>query len=760
MIRYVLKINLILLAFLICIYDSATSQILNVEGYVYEQSLNNKTPLPLPGATVTWNGTNKGTITDSKGYFSVTQPSTLPATLVFSYVGFQSDTIEIIKSGSIKITLKSSNELSAVNIEGRQESTLMSTIKPINSELIGKKELLKAACCNLSESFETNASVNVSYTDAITGAKEIQMLGLSGIYTQVMTEAIPNVRGLASTYGLSYVPGPWMESIQITKGTGSVANGYESTSGQLNVEYIKPETADNFYLNGYAASSGNIELNAHKQIQASENFAGILFVHAENSQEKWDHQDDGFLDMPLVSQVNVFNRWNFNDGKKFEGQLGVKAIYERRRSGQTFYKWEKEADTSSGYGVQILTKRLELFSKTGMVFPSKPWKSAGIILSGNFHDQESYFGLKNYSGNQSSFYGTLIYMSIIKTTDHRWKAGLDMRYDIYRELYLKDPFNHTEQVPGVFAEYTMNIKEKFGLVAGSRIDHHNDWGWFYTPRLHLKYNFNQNVIVRVSGGRSFRTANVFADNNSIMASSRDIVISEKLLPERAWNFGSNFTAKFRAWYRPGSVSLDYYVTDFTNQVIIDTYSSTDIIEIYNLQGNSYSKSFQFAFNYEVFKRFDMRLAYKNDQVVIDYNGTSSKKPLIPEHRGLLNVSYQTAKENYKFDFTTHFQGKSNLALSTATNDDYAHGNDDQIEDGKSPGFFTFNAQITKIVKKWEIYIGSENLSGFRQEVPVMNSSNPFDEGFDATNVWGPVMGRKIYAGFRYTLKKNKKILTN
>jgi outer membrane receptor for ferrienterochelin and colicins len=723
-----------------------------VEGFVYEFSAGKSKNVPLPGATVVWSNSTQGTTTNSKGFFSLKIVPDLPALLVVSYVGYQSDTIRINNPGPITVALKSSVSLLTVNIEGRQDATLISTIKPINVEQIGKKELLKAACCNLSESFETNASVNVSYTDAITGAKEIQMLGLSGIYSQIMTENIPNVRGLAATYGLGYVPGPWMESIQITKGSGSVANGYESTSGQINVEYIKPETADNFYLNGYVASTGNVEVNAHKKIKVSDNASGILFVHGENSQTKWDHQDDSFLDMPLMSQANVFNRWSFNDGKKFEGQLGVKAIFEKRRSGQTFYDWENEADTTSGYGVQVTTKRLELFSKTGMVFTGKPWKSAGLILSGNIHDQESYFGLKTYDGKQNNFYGSLIYMSIISNTNHKWKAGVDFRYDDYSEVYLMDAFNRIESVPGIYAEYTLNVKEKFGLVAGSRIDYHNEWGLFYTPRLHMKYNFTENIIIRASGGRSFRTANVFADNSSIMATSRDLVITEKLNPERAWNFGANFTAKFRVWYRMGSISFDYYVTDFSNQVITDTYSRPDIIEIYNLKGDSWSKSFQVAFNYEAFKRFDVRLAYKNDRVVIDYNGIPSRKPLVPEHRALLNVSYGTVKENWRFDFTTHYQGETRLAISTATEDEITGHDDSQVKNGLSPDFFTFNAQVTYLIKKWELYLGGENLSGFRQETPVVNAMNPFEEGFDATNVWGPVMGRKIYFGFRYTLK--------
>ncbi len=740
--------------------SAALAQKQSIEGVVYEVALKKAASTPLPGASIVWVGTTNGTSSDTKGRFSLEVPGNLPAVLVISYVGYQSDTLTIQNLNPLKIVLKPAVNLEGVTVEGRQDATTISTIKTINVEQVGQKELLKAACCNLSESFETNPSVNVSYTDAITGAKEIQMLGLSGIYSQVMTENIPSVRGLASTYGLNYVPGPWMESIQITKGSGSVANGYESTSGQINVEYLKPETADNFYANLYGASSGNVELNLHKTFKVSDKTSSMVFVHGENSQIKWDHQNDGFLDMPLVSQANVFNRWSYNDGKKFEGQFGIKAILENRRSGQKNYSWGDDVDTTSGYGVQVNTKRMEAFLKTGLIFPATPWKSAGMILSGSFHEQESYFGLKSYNGDQGSFYGSLIYMSILGTTDHKFKTGLDLRYDKYDEQYLFNPYNRIEVVPGIYAEYTYNRNEKFGLVAGSRIDHHNEWGLFYTPRLHLKYNFTPDIIVRASGGRSFRTANVFSDNIAIMATSRDLVIAENLEPERAWNFGGNFTARFRAFYRPGTFSVDYYITDFSNQVVVDTYSSEFLISLYNLQGTSRSKSFQVALNYEVFKRFDVRLAYKNDQVIINYNGTLSQKPLVPQNRALVNLSYASKKETWRFDFTTHFQGQTKLALPTS-DDGHHHGHgesDNQIVDNKSPDFFTFNAQVTRTFKSWEVYVGGENLSDFRQNTPVINADAPFEPGFDATNVWGPVMGRKIYLGFRYSIvSKPKKV---
>ncbi len=594
--------------------------------------------------------------------------------------------------------------------------------------------------------------MNVSYSDAITGAKEIQMLGLSGIYSQLMTENIPSLRGLAGTYGLSYVPGPWMESIQITKGSGSVANGFESTTGQINVEYLKPDAAEKFYLNGYAASTGNVELNAHKKFRVSESANSILFFHGENMSAKWDHQDDGFLDKPLMTNLNVFNRWDIRNGNKFEGQFGIKAIIEERRGGQTSYHWGDEVDTTTGYGVQIKTKRIEAFSKTGLIFPETPWKSAGLILSGSVHDQESYFGLKTYQGNQKSAYASLIYMSIIGTTNHKWKTGLDFRFDDYRESYLKLPYDRTETVPGLFAEYTFNHRDLFGAVAGSRVDYHNNWGWFYTPRLHLKYNFTPEIIVRASGGRSFRTANVFADNIAIMASSRDLTILEKLRPERAWNYGANFTAKFNAFYRPGSFSVDYYLTEFSNQVIVDAYSSTDQIQIYNLDGKSYSRSFQIAFNYEAAKRLDVRLAYKNDDVFVDYLGVTSRKPLVPENRALVNVAYETRNEKWRFDVTAQYQGTSKLSYVSADAPQHPGNGESQVKNNLSPEFVTINNQLTYVLKAWEIYAGVENLTGYQQEITVMGADDPFGPFFDATNIWGPVMGRKIYAGFRYSIK--------
>lgn len=730
----------------------------HVEGVVYENTAGKGgKKMTLAGASVYWAGTTTGTTTDEKGNFKLELPQKLPAQLVVSFVGYVSDTLLIAGGSKIAVYLKSSLALNEVTIEGRKESTMISTIQPLNVEQITQKELLKAACCNLSESFETNPSVNVSYTDAITGAKEIQMLGLAGIYSQIMTENIPVNHGLGATYGLSYVPGPWMESIQITKGSGSVANGYESTTGQINIEYLKPPKADPVYVNLYGATSGNVEANLHQRFHLSEKTNSLLLFHGESMQTKWDHQEDQFLDMPLMQNFNLFNRWSVTDGERLEGQFGVKVLTEQRRGGQTFYNWGDKADTSIGYGVQVRTTRVEAFSKTGMVFPSTPWKSAGLILSGSWHDQDSYFGLKTYDGKQTGFYGSFIYMSIIGNTNHKWKAGLDYRYDDYRERFMNLPFDRVEIVPGAYAEYTLNVKEKFGGVLGNRIDYHNTWGFIYTPRLHMKYNFTDEIILRVSGGRSFRTANVFADNIAIMATSRNLIITEKLRPERAWNYGANFTAKFRAFYRPGTFSVDYYITEFSNQIIVDTYSSLTNILFYNLEGSSQAQSFQVSFDYEIFKRFDLRMAYKNDHVVMSYRGIEEQKPLVPEHKALVNVAYTTKNEKWRVDFTTQYHGETKLNNAQVDHSDHLGHGDNQVVNNTSPDYYILLGQITFVPnKKWEFYLGGENLTNYRQETPVMNAMEPFSADFDATNIWGPVMGRKGYLGLRFKVLNSKK----
>lgn len=731
---------------MLCTFKNYAQQI---NGHVMSIE-NNGNMASLPGASVVIQGTTMGTSTDANGKFQLTVPA-FPVTIVTSYVGYKADTLIINNSNMVMIHLRAAVDLKQANVVGKTDALGISTMKPFNAETVTQKELLKAACCNLSESFETNPSINVNYSDAVTGAKEIQMLGLSGIYMQMLAENIPTMRGLSQPFGLNYVPGPWMESIQITKGAGSVVNGYESLTGAINIEFKKPETTPRSYLNLYAASTGDVEFNGIYNHKLNDKWATMFLLHTEYLQNKIDHNHDSFLDAPLVKQINAYSRWRYHSGNKLEAQIGLRALTEQRDGGQKSFNINTDKGTTNAYGTQIKTNRVELYTKTGLVYPEKPYQSIGWQNDFTYHDVNSFFGLKNYTGTQYSYYSNLIFQSIIKTTDHKYRLGASFLLDNYDEHY-NEPQNIYSRnilyaVPGVFAEYTFEYLEKFALIAGMRADYHNKFGMFYTPRLNMKYNFTENLILRASAGNSFRTANIIADNIGYMSSSKVLVVKDALLPERAWNTGANVTWKFHLAHRDASLSSDFYHTDFTNQIVVDPYSDPNYIQFYNLNGKSYSQSFQVAFNYELIKQLNVRLAYKFDNVHVTYYQTGlTEKPLVSRNKGLINLAYETQNKKWRFDFTTQFDGAKKLA-STLT-----HNGVEENPDHRSPAYAIINMQLTKVFRKFELYAGGENLTNYTQHDPIVSAQNPFDKSFDATDIWGPIMGAKIYVGFRMDIK--------
>ncbi len=741
-----MKLKLYLLVELITLCNAAVNA-QNIKGTVLERDSTGK-EFSIPGANVYWQSGSMATTTNADGKFSLHAHDGLPAKLVVSFVGYQNDTIEVTEVKDLKIFLQKSVTLKEVSVQSKRQSLGFSTIKPINIETLTGKELLKAACCNLSESFQTNPTVNVSYTDAITGAKEIRMLGLAGIYSQLLTENIPMTRGLASSFGLTFIPGPWIESIQVTKGTGSVVNGFESTTGQINVELKKPETAEKFYINLYEASTLNTELNMYHSKKINKKWNEMLLVHGDLMQQKWDDNNDGFIDLPLTKQLSIANRWRYHSGKKLESQIGMKLLLDERDGGQVKFDETHDKGTTHAYGTGISTTRYEIYAKAGLVFPEKPEKSFGSMYSFVYHNQDAFFGLKRYDATQKNFYANLIYQNALKNKNHLLKIGFSVQADLLNESFKQDSISlqsdTTEISVGDFIEYTLNVKDKFTAVIGYRIDFHSGYGEFRVPRLHIKYNFTPDLILRASGGRSFRRPHPLADNISLLASSRKILFTENIEPEIAWNYGANLTAIFRMLGMETTFNVDYYRTFFVNQFIADSYSDSLNILFYNLDGESFSNSFQTTLNIDLLEGLTLRLAYKNDDVRSSYNGKLQSKPLVAMHKALANVAWEP-NIKWKFDYTLLWEGKKKLAYSSVA------GNEN-IPPAESPEFVTMNAQVTRAFKKWEIYAGVENLTGFTQGNPIISPENPFSSTFDATNVWGPIMGRKIYAGIRYSIR--------
>jgi outer membrane receptor for ferrienterochelin and colicins len=733
------------------IQRSSQAESVLVKGIVLEDN-NKGTFRPLSNASVYWLGTAYGVITDSTGLFSIMQDSSNHR-LVVSYAGYKSDTINVHESTELKIVLASNKQLKEVTVSSRLKTTYVNNYNPIRTETMLSSELLKAACCNLSESFETNPSVDVSYNDAVTGSKQIQLLGLSGNYTQLTVENLPGPRGIATPLGLNSIAGPWIESIQLTKGVGSVANGFESIAGQINVELKKPENSEKLLANLYVNDYGKTDLNLNLAKKIGKKWSVGLLLHDNFLNNKnLDFNKDGFRDQPTGNTLSLINRYKFDNSKGVMVQFGIKILQDKRTGGETKFDPALDKNTTNSYGLGINTERYEGFAKIGYVFPEKKYKSIGLQAAAISHNQDAYFGLTKYNAKQKTVYANLIYQSIISTTIHKFRTGFSFMYDKYDEIFRTGNYTRTEVVPGIFGEYTFTPNDKFSAVAGLRADRNSLFGFFVTPRLNLRYEPIKGTTIRASVGRGQRTANIFAENTSVFVSARQVNIiaaaagkAYGLNPEVAWNKGLSVDQKFKLFAHDALFSVDYFRNDFTNQVVADVEDAR-AVKFYNLSGRSYSNSFQAQLNVEPVKKFEIRLAYRLFDVQTTYSGKLTERPLISKNRAFANLAYAT--HGFKFDYTITFNGRKRLPDTQANPAMYRLPQ-------YSPGYVLMNTQVSKTVGKkfpLDIYVGVENLANYFQQDVIVAAGQPFSPYFDASMVWGPVNGRMFYGGLRFTIK--------
>ncbi|MBA4321523.1 MAG: TonB-dependent receptor [Odoribacter sp.] len=740
--RMKLKYIFITLAFIILpVFLSAQT---HLEGKIYDGSGNDQTGLP--GASVFWAGTTTGTSTNTAGYFNIKRVLQTNK-LVISFVGYKTDTITITADETyIRHPLGQQNEMNEIIVSGKAIGAHINKMDPILTVNITGAELRKAACCNLSESFETNASVDVNYADAVTGAKQIQLLGLAGNYTQILTENIPAMYGLASAYGLNYIPGPWMESIQVAKGTSSVRNGYESIAGQINVEYKKPAKSEKIYLNGFLSDAGRQEINANTSVILNKNWSTMLMAHAENQTVRNDHNNDGFRDEPDVKQYHLFNRWDYL-ASAFDFRAGIKYLEEERIAGQLSYKRNNSDTWSDGFGINIRSKRFETFTKAGGVFGKDRSMSIGWIQNIAFHNQNSFFGRRQYEGTQKSYYSNLLYQYNPLPGKQTLDAGLSYKYDLFNEQLNAVPLDRKESVPGIFIQYTYADTAKITVVAGIRADRHNLFGTLITPRLHIRYVIATELTLRASIGKGYRSGNVLAENTFLLASSRDMIIAGDLRAEEAWNAGMSLTGKIPLFGNELKLSSEFFHTNFVNQIITDLDANIHEVRFYNLQGKSYSNVLQFEASGQFIEGLDLLAAWRWNDVRMTISDTLRGKPLSSRYKGLFTASYLTHLRKWQYDFTLQLNGPGRIPSTDANPE--MHRRPDSFK-----AFTVMNIQITRSFKKWHIYAGVENLLDFRQHMPVISAEDPFGEYFDSALIWGPVHGRKIYAGFRFILNRD------
>ncbi len=719
-----------------------------VAGVVYEKQSGE----PLIGANIYWLGTTQGTVTNLDGQFEL-EGNSKSHKLVASYVGYVADTLDVrlLEASKLVINLKPL-QIDEVEVTARKAGASMSRLETLTTINITGAELCKAACCNLSESFETNASVDVNYTDATTGAKQIQMLGLSGRYVQMMTENIPNFRGVSSPYGLSYVPGAWMESIQLSKGVGTVINGYEAFTGQINVDYKKPVSDELLFVNLFGNSTGRAEANVNTSFHVLPRLSTAILAHYSNDTQVTDENHDGYRDEPNAEQFNFINRWNYSSEGGFNLNTGVKVVHELRTGGVTGFEGSRPSPDL--YGVSVETNRVETWAKGGFVL-AKPNTSIGLAASYMYHDQNSFFGHKGYDGTQHSIYANAVFQSQMGSERHQFHTGFSIQGDRYNDrvnVNLFDPqqlekSTYDDLSGGLFYQYTYQIPGKLTVMTGLRGDWHNQYNFFVTPRLHVRYQPYEHTIIRLAAGRGYRTSAVYAENNYLMASSRTWQVESPFMQEKAWNYGVNVTQYIDLWGRELMLNGEFYRTDFSDQLVIDYDASVRSLSFYNLQGKSYANNVQFETKYTPVKGLDVTAAVRWNDARQNINGELMDRPFVSKYKGLVALSYATPLKKWQFDASVQLNGSGRLPDTS--------GNP---EIHRRPSSFNpyqvYQAQVTKFFRKWQLYVGGENLGNFTQPNPIIAGDEPFGPNFDGSMVWGPLMGRRFYAGIRVFINRD------
>ena len=609
----------------------------------------------------------------------------------------------------------------------------------VNGIAMNKDELFKAACCNLGESFTTNPSVDVAYNDATTGARQIKLLGLSGTYVQMLTENLPNFRGAAIPYALGYVPGPWMKGIQVSKGSASVKNGYESITGQINVDYLQPEDEQQVEVNLFGDTKSRIEANADANVHLSDRWATEILLHHENIIKNHDDNGDGFYDMPGREQYNVQNRWVYK-GKSYIFHGGLGALKEIRTSGQD----EEHVHSDDIYRIKLHTNRYEGYMKHAFILNHEHGTNIAFMSSASMHQLNARYGNKLYDLNEKNLYGSLMFETNF-STQHNLSLGLSFNHDYLGQNEGRNKGqNEKETTPGAYAQYTYTLGTKLTAMAGVRFDHSSLYGNFFTPRFHVKYSPVDAISIRLSAGKGYRTVFGMAEYNYLLASGRNLNISKSLKQEEAWNYGLSTAFYIPMFSKTLKLNAEYYYTDFRNQAVVDYDANKEFISIYNLIGKSYSHTFQIDASYPLLKGLEITAAYRLNDVkcTYDYGKTLKEKPLTSKYKALFTASYKTPLGLWQFDATVQLNGGGRNP------EPY------QLADGSrswSPRFHSFeqvSAQVTRWFRHWSIYVGGENLTGFKQKTPIYGASNPWGSDFEPTLVWGPVEGRMFYAGVR------------
>ena len=714
----------------------------------------------LIGANVVWLNSSNGSSTDLDGKFEISSSGISTNYLIASYIGYEADTLDVSNTDFVEFKLLATNTLSEVLVKGQRDGVSISDLSPIKTEQLNQVELGKAACCDLAGCFGTQTTVQTHTTNVITNSKELRILGLSGVYNQVLMDGLPMIQGLSYTYGISSTPGTLVDNIFISKGANSVIQGYESISGQINVLSKDPNGSERLLLNGYINSFNEKHFNVNHSFEKNK-WSNLTAFHTVQKADKIDGDGDDFLDLPLLTRYMVFNKWMYGNAAEWgwNSKIGFRFLNEERIGGQVNFNAKEDKGSSSVYGQTVNIAQPELWTKTQYRFDD--YHSVSFAASGFHQMQNSFFGTLDYEAAQTSLFANVQYELNYK--NNNLKTGLS-----YRQLNLEEDIQFTsntlersfdgsykrsESIPGLFAENTIRMfDDKLTWIAGFRVDHHNQFGLKATPRTLVKYDLGPSTILRANIGTGWRTVNLFSENVGLLVSSRDIIIAEVLEPEQALNYGANITQKFNNATEnlSGFFSVDYYRTEFQNQIFPDYNSDPRKAIVKNFRGTSISSGFQAELYLRIRKRFEVKTGYNLLDV---YRMNGEVKEVLPfnsKHRILTSLSYKPNSNKFHIDVNLHWFGPQSLPNTSNNPVEFQRPD-------FSDAYSIANGQFTYNFKKFEFYIGCENIFNFRQNKAIISWQDPFSPYFDTSSVWGPSRGRETYLGVRYKILKDDKL---
>ena len=778
----------------------------NVKGTVRDAS----TDEMLIGASVYWLGTNIGVATTVEGDYELYRVKGFDK-LVATYVGYKNDTITVTEGvTNIDFKLESDTQIEAVVVEGNL-GNYVKRDGVTKSESISFAGLCKMACCNLAESFENSASVTVGYSDAISGARQIKMLGLTGTYTQILDENRPIMRGLSAPYGLNYTPGMWLNSIQVSKGVASVTAGHEAITGQINMEYRKPTDEERLFLNLYFDSELRPEFNLSTAIPltADKRLSTVILAHGSMDTQSHDRNHDGFRDLPETQQINIANRWLWQSLGGTQIRWGWKYVDENRLSGENDYRKsmrEQMESSLSTYGSHMNNSGVNAYFKFGTpvgaaVYDAETeeeYRSNIVFVADyNYFKEDAYFGLNTYDGHDHAWWFNFSYThyfsprsslimgasASVMNSDESVLNRLPVESDAmssdapfrYKQGHTRNAIRYFE--PGAYAEYTYNISEKFSLVVGVR----GDWmgasntdpmtfdggtigaynaayytpkeSFVITPRSHIRWDITPSTILRGSAGLGYRRASIFTDNIWMLATGR--MIKNKGLDndiEKALTAGASLTQIIK-WggYDDATISFDYFRTQLYNTVLADQELGragiTPDDEIWIYNTDGRA----FTDTYQVDFQWT---AARGLDIFATYRYTNAKVSL--ERDGVQHLVERPLTSRYKtllnIQYATPYRRWVFDVTAQYNGPMRRPSLDGDITRSElSPAYPMFYAQVSHKIRNWEVYVGCENIANYIQDDPILNAADPFSPAFNSSSVWGPLMGRKFYIGLRFNM---------